>query len=80
LNRLDPKGVEVLVLYSRTWEPRWSILQWPVVERFLSHFYEYEPQMNAEQVREHFGLVMLRRWAQAGQWVEVYGKGLGARD
>ena len=80
LNRLDPKGVDVLVLYSRTWEPRWSVLQWPMVERFLRHFYEYEPQMDAEQVREHFGLVHVRRWAQGGQWIEVYSRGPGVRD
>ncbi len=74
LNRVDPKGVDVLVLYSRTWEPRWSVLQWPMVERFLRHFYEYEPQMNADQVRERFGLVQEKRWAQRGQWIEIYSK------
>jgi hypothetical protein len=74
LNRLDPKGVDVLVLYSRTWEPRWSVLEWPLVERFLRHFYEYEPQMNSEQVREHFGLVQIKRWTQRGQWIEIYGR------
>jgi hypothetical protein len=50
LNGIDPKGVDVLVLYSRTWEPRWSVLQWPPVEAFLRHFYQYEPQMDAGQV------------------------------
>jgi 4-amino-4-deoxy-L-arabinose transferase-like glycosyltransferase len=74
LNRLDAKGVDVLVLYSRTWEPRWSVLRWPMVERLLRHFYQYEPQMDAEHVREHFGLVQVRRWAQRGQWIEIYGR------
>jgi 4-amino-4-deoxy-L-arabinose transferase-like glycosyltransferase len=72
LNRLDPKGVDVLVLYSRTWEPRWSVLQWPIVERFLRHFYLYEPQMDADQIRDHFGLVAIRQWTQRGQWIEIY--------
>lgn len=74
LNRLDPKGVDVLVLYSRTWEPRWSVLQWPLVERFLRHFYLYEPQMDADQVHDHFGLFQVRRWTQRGQWIEIYGR------
>ena len=74
LNRLDPKGVDVLVLYSRTWEPPWSVLHWPVVERFLRHFYLYEPQMNAAQVRDHFGLLQIKRWTQRGQWIEIYGR------
>jgi 4-amino-4-deoxy-L-arabinose transferase-like glycosyltransferase len=74
LDRLDPKGVDVLVLYSRTWEPRWSVLRWPMVEGLLRRFYEYEPQMDAEQVREHFGLVQMKRWTKRGQWIEVYGR------
>jgi hypothetical protein len=74
LNRLDPKGVDVLVLYSRTWEPSWSVLQWPMVERFLRHFYLYEPQMDADQVHDHFGLSQVRRWTQRGQWIEIYGR------
>jgi hypothetical protein len=74
LNRLDRKGVDVLVLYSRTWETSWSVLQWPMVERFLRHFYLYEPQMDAHQVRDHFGLSQVRRWTQRGQWIEIYGR------
>jgi len=72
LERLDPQGVDVLVLYSRTWEPRWSVLRWPIVEQFLRHFYQYEPQMNADQAHEHFGLTQEKRWTQRGQWIEIY--------
>jgi hypothetical protein len=73
LNRLDPKGVQLLVLYSRTWEPNWSVLRWPLVEAFLRHFYLYQPQMDAEGVLKHFGLVPVRQWSQRGQWIEIYG-------
>ncbi|HYL35093.1 MAG TPA: hypothetical protein VEV17_04185 [Bryobacteraceae bacterium] len=72
LNAIDPKGVDVLVLYSRTWEPAWGVLHWPLVERFLTRFYDYERQMNSEEVRDHFGLVLMQRWMQRGQWVEIY--------
>jgi 4-amino-4-deoxy-L-arabinose transferase-like glycosyltransferase len=74
LNRLDPKSADVLVLYSRTWEPSWSVLRWPMVEQFLRHFYLYQPQMDAEQVHDHFGLAQVRRWTQRGQWIEIYGR------
>jgi len=76
LNRIAPKGVQVLVLYSRTWEPPWSVLRWPLVESFLRHFYLYEPQMDADQVHQHFGLVPVRQWTQRGQWIEIYGSTL----
>jgi len=74
LASLDPKSVDVLVLYSRTWDPRWSILRWPIVEQFLRHFYEYEPQMNRDQVHRHFGLTQEQRWVRRGQWIEVYSR------
>jgi hypothetical protein len=74
LNAIDPKGVDVLVLYSRTWEPSWGVLRWPEVEKFLRHFYEYERQMNSEEVRRHFGLTPVKRWTQRGQFIEVYAR------
>jgi hypothetical protein len=74
LNALDPQGVDVLVLYSRTWEPDWGVLQWPPARDFLQRFYEYERQMTPAEVRRHFGLASVRRWTQRGQWIEVYAR------
>jgi hypothetical protein len=74
LRGIDPKTVDVLVLYSRTWEPEWGVLHFPIVERFLHRFYEYEPQMDSAQVRDHFGLVPIQRWTRHGQWIEIYAK------
>jgi len=74
LAKLDPKPIDVLVMYSRTWEPKWGVLQVPAIENFLAKFYEYEPQMTAEQCRTVLGLERKRRWTQRGQWVEIYVK------
>jgi 4-amino-4-deoxy-L-arabinose transferase-like glycosyltransferase len=74
LNALDPKGVDVLVLYSRTWEPSWGVLQWAAARDFLQRFYEYERQMTPAEVRRHFGLVSVHRWTRRGQWIEVYAR------
>ena len=74
LKAIDPRAVDVLVLYSRTWEPAWGVLQLPEVQQFLRHFYQYERQMNSEEVREHFGLVSVKRWEQRGQWAEIYAR------
>lgn len=72
LEAIHPQGVDILVVYSRTWEPAWGVLRWPLVRRFLARYYEYGAQMNADQVRQHFGLVQVRRWIRGGQWIEVY--------
>jgi hypothetical protein len=74
LEALDPKAVAVLVLYSRTWEPAWSVLRIPAVAHILSRYYEYEPQMAADEVRAHFGLEPVRRWTRRGQWIEIYAR------
>ena len=74
LEAIDPRAVDILVLYSRTWEPDWGVLQWPLVRDFLARYYEYRPQMTAEQVRQRFGLVPIRRWDRGGQWLEVYAR------
>jgi len=74
LQAVNPQAVKVLVLYSRTWEPDWGVLHWPVVEQFLARYYEYGRQMNADEVRQHFGLARVRRWERGGQWIEVYAR------
>jgi 4-amino-4-deoxy-L-arabinose transferase-like glycosyltransferase len=71
---LNPQSVDVLVLYSRTWEPRWGVLQWTPVRDFLSRFYEYEREMSPGEAQEHFGLVPVQRWTRRGQWVEIFGR------
>jgi hypothetical protein len=74
LRRLNPSAVKVLVLYSRTWEPEWGLLQVEWVRQLLSHFYEYEPQMTAAQCRDVLGLRQVMKWTRRGQWVEIYAR------
>lgn len=74
LSRLNPDQVEVLVLYSRTWEPALGLQRIPWIRRLLSHFYEYEPQMTAVECADKLGLHPEMRWTRRGQWIEVYSR------
>jgi 4-amino-4-deoxy-L-arabinose transferase-like glycosyltransferase len=74
LSRLDPAAVDVLVLYSRTWEPAWGATQWPLIKNILTRFYEYEPQIDSEQARDKLGLTPIARWTERGQWIEIYAR------
>ena len=74
LSSLDPQQVTVLVLYSRTWEPAWGILQNAWVVRLLTRFYDYEPQMSSEQCRLRLNLLPVMRWTRRGQWIEIYAR------
>ena len=77
---LDPRSVEVLALYSRTWEPAWSVLRWEPIERFLAQYYDYEPEITADELRRRFGMMLVRRWSRRGQWIEVYTRPFNPRD
>jgi hypothetical protein len=50
------------------------VLRYPAVEQFLKRYYEYDRQMNSDEVRRRFGLVPVRRWERRGQWVEIYSR------
>jgi 4-amino-4-deoxy-L-arabinose transferase-like glycosyltransferase len=71
--------VNVLVLYSRTWEPRWSVLEMPWIRAFLTDYYFYKPQVTEAELAE-LGLSRVARWERGGQWVEVYARGRSSPD
>jgi hypothetical protein len=64
---------DVVIVYSRTWEPEVSIIRNPIADRFLRKFYEYEPQITAEQLAP-YGFHPVLRWPQRGQWIEIFAK------
>ena len=74
LSKLNPQAVDVLVMYSRTWEPKWSVFRVAGVDRFLARFYDYEPQMTDDQCRGVLGLARMGHWEQGGQWISVFAK------
>jgi hypothetical protein len=78
LQAVDSAPVDVLILYSRTWEPSRGVLRWRIVQEFLAQFYEYERQMDSTEVREHFGLAPIERWNKRGQWIEIYARSHGS--
>jgi 4-amino-4-deoxy-L-arabinose transferase-like glycosyltransferase len=70
---LGLKGqVEVLVVYSRTWEPRWGALQLNWIRQFLTDYYFYKPHVTGEQIEKELGLLPVARWQRRGQWIEIY--------
>jgi hypothetical protein len=65
-------NVEVLVVYSRTWEPRWGAIRLDWIRQFLTDYYFYKPQITGEQIEKELGLVPIARWQRRGQWIEIY--------
>ena len=81
LSNFDPEillplagQVDVLVVYSRTWEPSWGVLRSEWVRNFLASYYYYKPQITSEQIQTQLGLNPVARWEEDGQWIEVYAR------
>jgi hypothetical protein len=64
--------VEVLVVYSRTWEPKWGAIRLDWIRDFLTKYYFYKPQVIAEEITKQLGLLPIARWERRGQWIEIY--------
>jgi hypothetical protein len=70
--KLAETPVDVLVLYSRTWEPEYSVFQFNWVRELLTRHYFYKPQITDEQIESQLGMVRIGRFERRGQWVEIY--------
>jgi hypothetical protein len=65
------ENVAVLVQYSEAWDPL-GLMRNPQWTAFLRRYYEYEPSVNANQVRVLLGAQLVARWTRHGQWIEIY--------
>ena len=67
---LDWNRVGVLVVYSRIWNPPWSLIDLGPVRRFWTRYYGYQPEAPSEEMSGRMRLVA--RWARRGQWADIY--------
>lgn len=74
IRRLRGNSPDVLVVYSRTWEPSYGLTKLGFVRRLLSTYYFYEPQVSASEIQRELGLHSVMRLERNGQWVEIYAK------
>jgi hypothetical protein len=71
IEMLPPDNFDVLIVYTRTWEPEKSVLLVPVVRQFLRHFYSWQPEITAEECAR-LGLHETASWEAHGQRITVY--------
>src|SRR5579875_2031339 len=70
---LPPRSFDVLITYTRTWAPQTGVISIPIVRRFLSRFYEWEPDISPEQCAR-LGLRPLISWQLRGQAITIYAR------
>lgn len=72
LKPVDWTKVQVLVAFSRNWDPRFSPLHWAPIHRFWGRFFDYVPNATREETRQQVPLVVEDRMERRGQWIDIY--------
>ena len=62
---------DLLVLYSREWEPRYNWMRVGWIERLWQRYFDYHRPMTVAECEQRFGLGSLVRWESGGQWIEI---------
>jgi hypothetical protein len=70
--RLAPGSFDILLLYSRNWEPPLSLLRLAPVERFSARYLDYEPRITATECEKLLSLKREVRWSHGGHWLEIW--------
>ncbi len=68
---ISPNTFAVLIVYTRTWAPDTGVIAIPAVQRFLSRFYQWQPDITVEQCAE-LGLYPRMTWRLRGQEITIY--------
>ena len=73
IGALAPARFNVLITYTRTWAPPHGVISIPIVRNFLSRFYEWEPDITAQECQQ-LGLRQVANWTLHGQEIAVYAR------
>jgi hypothetical protein len=67
----NPSRFDALITYTRTWQPANGVIANSLVRRFLAKFYEWQPDVTAEECAE-LGFREAVSWTMHGQVITVY--------
>jgi 4-amino-4-deoxy-L-arabinose transferase-like glycosyltransferase len=76
---LGSDNFDLLVMFPNKRPVKGSLLDIPPLREFLRHYYDYEPQASAEEIRQMVGFVPIQRWQRGSQWVDLYAPVKGGR-
>jgi hypothetical protein len=72
LDRADWKNVQVMVIYSRGWDPEFNLMRFPLVQRFWGRFYGFTPAVTEAEARDRVPFPIETRIARRGQWLDIF--------
>ena len=69
---VDPAAVEVIALYSRSWDPPGGWQERPELAALLKRYFGYQPQVARQNLIDRFHVHSVARWERRGQWMEIF--------
>jgi len=72
LGLMDWSQVQVLVVFSRTWNARYSLLRYKPLIELWERIYGAAPNLTREEARARIPLFREAQFERRGQWVDVY--------
>jgi hypothetical protein len=71
LQLLDPRDARIFVLFSRMWEPKWSVTHIELVRKIWRRFYGFERELTPEDMLS-LPVAPIAHFEERGLWLEVY--------
>jgi hypothetical protein len=71
LESLDWRNGEILILYSRSWQPSLSLLSWEPARWLIDRFFEMPRDLRQGQIERLHGFRHLVGYEQRGFWVDI---------
>ena len=72
LRAMNWNQLQVLVVYSRNWDPRSSLLHYGPILRFWQRVYGYVPNLGMAEARAMSPYPVAAHFERRGQWVDIY--------
>ena len=72
LEKLDWTKVQILVAFSRDWDPPLNLMRIGGVQRFWERFYDYVPTASAGEARARIPFPVAAHFERRGQWADIY--------
>jgi len=67
-----PRSYDVLVRFSRDWEPEYSLLRSRAVRWLARQTIGLDDLIGGDELESKFGLKLVHMYEEDGQWVEIY--------
>jgi 4-amino-4-deoxy-L-arabinose transferase-like glycosyltransferase len=72
IGALDWSKAQIVVVFSRTWDPRLSLMHLGFLRNVWSRFYNFQPAATMEEARSLIPFPIDAHFSRRGQWVDIY--------